>query len=978
LLRCGVRRSRSSGAGWDFGPPRVAALLLIPLVGGLGALSGCGSSKASVKAGAASSKTVAWGHGTHGQLGNGGVANSSVPVTILGLSGVTSLSAGDEHNLALLPDHTVMAWGTNASGELGDGTTAGPETCAGTACSKMPIPVPGLTSVTAVSAGLGDSFALMSDETVRAWGSNGAGQLGDGGTEARSTPVSVAGLHGVREVAAGESYHTLALLSNGTVMAWGKNSDGELGDGTHTDRHKPVAVAGLTGVASVSAGYFDSLAVLKDGTVKMWGLNTSGQLGDGTTTSRAVPTAVPGLTNVTAASAGGAHNLALLTNRTVVAWGNNASGQLGVGSTNGPEKCGSESCSRHPVAVSSIGEVATVSAGGEHSVVLLADHSVRTWGANIFGQLGDGTNTLKAAPVTVNGLNGADIVVSGHLDSLATAQSPPTVTSVAPTSGPAAGGTGVTITGANFTGATSVRFGTRPAQITVLSDTSISATSPPGAGTVDVTVTSAAGTSSTGPNDHFTYLPPPTVVTGDASSITQTEATLNGTVNPNGQAVTDCHFQYGTSTSYGLSAPCTPSPGSGGSPVTVSAQIADLPPNTTYHFRLVATSAGGTGYGQDAELSTLPEPPSVVTGSASSITQTKATLNGTVNPNGGTISDCHFEYGTTTSYGATAPCKSLPGSGNSPIAVSAQIDGLQPNTTYHLRLVASNVGGSAHGEDAELRTLPPPPTAVTGSASSITQTEAKLNGTVNPNGGAVSDCRFEYGTSTSYGLVMPCSSSPGSGTSPVAVAAGIANLQPNTSYHCRLVATNAGGTGYGADCEFRTLPLPPTVDTLLPGPVGFSEATLRGSVNPNGGLVTDCHFDWGLTASYGGKVGCAPAPGSGTAAVIAEGNISGVKAKTTYHFRIVATNAGGTSSSGDRKFETEAKPVKVPHAIGPRDAGEAGLEKAGLNPVVTEVVTNKKLGENDRIFSQDPAAGTIVEEGSEVGIGIETGLPLGK
>jgi phospholipase C len=199
-----------------------------------------------------------------------------------------------------------------------------------------------------------------------------------------------------------------------------------------------------------------------------------------------------------------------------------------------------------------------------------------------------------------------------------------------------------------------------------------------------------------------------------------------------------------------------------------------------------------------------PNPPTVETGGASSVTRTSATLNATVNPNSGAVSDCHFEYGTSTFYGASVPCASLPGSGESPVAVSASVTGLSPNTSYHFRIVGANPGGTGYGSDQTFTTLPNPPTVETGVASSVERTSATLNATVNPNSGAVSDCHFEYGTSTFYGASVPCASLPGSGESPVAVSASVTGLSPNTSYHFRIVGANPGGTGYGPDQTFTT------------------------------------------------------------------------------------------------------------------------------------------------------------------------------
>jgi hypothetical protein len=211
----------------------------------------------------------------------------------------------------------------------------------------------------------------------------------------------------------------------------------------------------------------------------------------------------------------------------------------------------------------------------------------------------------------------------------------------------------------------------------------------------------------------WVFVGSPTVVTQAASAVTPSTATLNATVNPHGSEVTDCKLEYGTTTAYGSTAPCTPSPGSASTPVAVSASVTGLSANTRYHFRVSATNAGGTSKGADETLKTLHTPPFVETKAASSVMQTSATLNGTVKNagSGGELLLCEFEYGTTTSYGssvAATPCPSgepEPGPGEN-IPVSASIAGLAPNTTYHFRVSATNLGGTSKGLDQSFTTLP--------------------------------------------------------------------------------------------------------------------------------------------------------------------------------------------------------------------------------------------------------------------------------
>jgi hypothetical protein len=213
-----------------------------------------------------------------------------------------------------------------------------------------------------------------------------------------------------------------------------------------------------------------------------------------------------------------------------------------------------------------------------------------------------------------------------------------------------------------------------------------------------------------------------------------------------------------------------------------------------------------------------PLPPTVTAEAPTNVTKTGATVNGKVNPNGTDVTDCHVLYeseaqfeldGKTFASAQSAPCSPAPPiSGTSDVAVTASLGLLAPGTTYHTVIVASN-GKTAEGSDTLVKTLPQPrPVVVTGSASSIGETGATLNGTANPEEGETT-CVFQYGSSESYGLEAPCVANPGGGTSAVGVSATLAGLAPSATYHYRLVATNAGGTSYGADATFTTASPPP-------------------------------------------------------------------------------------------------------------------------------------------------------------------------
>ncbi|MFI1385845.1 RCC1 domain-containing protein [Embleya sp. NPDC020886] len=271
-----------------------------------------------------------WGANESGQLGDGSVFSHNAPGQVVNLSNATDIAAGGAHSLALLADGTVVAWGRNNYGQLGNGTNTD---------SSVPVRVEGLNKVAAIAAGLNHGIALREDGTVWAWGYNINGQLGDGTSASRNVPSPVSGLSGVVRIAAGGN-HNLALVGaagpHGSMMrAWGHNASGQLGDGTTENRYTPVDTAIGTGdISLIAAGATHSIAVTGgDNSLYAWGRNTSGQLGDGTTDNRNKPVPVPDLTGVRLAVCGREHTAALLGDGTLRSWGGNGSGQLGNGTT---------------------------------------------------------------------------------------------------------------------------------------------------------------------------------------------------------------------------------------------------------------------------------------------------------------------------------------------------------------------------------------------------------------------------------------------------------------------------------------------------------------------------------------------------------------------------------------------------------------------------------------------------------------------
>ncbi len=388
----------------------LAATLVAPRPGPVSATGGRGQ----VNAGGYQTCAVAsfggaqcWGRNSAGELGApttetcgpSAIDCSSTPVDVSGLaSGVAAVTMGDSHACALTDAGGVKCWGFNRDGQVGDGTSGNER--------ATPTNVSGLSSgVAAVSAGGYHTCALTTAGAVKCWGYNGAGQLGDGTNVDRAAPWDIPGLaSGVTAIAAGGN-HTCAVTAVGGVKCWGSNSFGQLGDGTTTSRFSPVDVSGLTsGVASVAAGNYHTCAVTTTGGVKCWGANVTGQLGDGTTVDRSAPVNVSGLaTGISDVAVGGilitttftpvGHTCAVTTGGSLKCWGSNANGQLGDGTT-------MDRAAPWDVPGMTAG-VTSVAAGVDHTCAATTSGRVKCWGDNVLGQLGDGTATERTAPVDV-------------------------------------------------------------------------------------------------------------------------------------------------------------------------------------------------------------------------------------------------------------------------------------------------------------------------------------------------------------------------------------------------------------------------------------------------------------------------------------------------------------------------------------------------------------------------------------------------
>ena len=366
-----------------------------------------------------------WGYNNAGQLGVGAIllyVLAPLPVDVSGLSsGVVAISAGREHTCALTSNGGVKCWGSNDSWQIGDGLFTSVSSWYVVPLHyyyTSPVDVIGLSNgVVAIAAGGKHTCALTSNDGVKCWGANDAGQLGDGKGIRRYEAVNVVGLSNeVLALAAGGG-HTCALTTSGGIKCWGANYLGELGVGTDIIRHELIDVVGLPGgVSAITIGQEHTCAVTSDGGAKCWGDNSNGQLGDNTTVSHYDPGDVIGLSSgVSTIAAGAGHTCAITSDGKVKCWGANNSGQIGDGLFVAvPDMLVPVNFNyTSPVdVVGLINSMFAVATGSGHTCAVSTMGGVKCWGANELGQLGDGTTEIRYGPVNVTGLSNGVVAIS--------------------------------------------------------------------------------------------------------------------------------------------------------------------------------------------------------------------------------------------------------------------------------------------------------------------------------------------------------------------------------------------------------------------------------------------------------------------------------------------------------------------------------------------------------------------------------------
>lgn len=307
------------------------------------------------------------------------------------------ITAGFGHTLAVKTDGTLWAWGLNNAGQLGDGTN--------NPSSIVPVQIGAGNNWQFISAGPEHSMAIKTDGTLWAWGRNSEAQLGDGTNNNSNVPVQIGTDNNWVAVCTG-SEHTLAKKSNGTLWAWGGNTYGQCGNAAPPNSvATPLQIGTATDWQTISTGSYHSMAIKTDGTAWGWGINTLGQIGDGTNTDKIIPTQIDINTDWSQIASGWSYTLAIKTDGTLWAWGNNNFGQLGDGSNTN---------NNAPIQIGTATTWQNITAGDGHSIAIKTDGSLWAWGSNQFGQLGDGTNTDINVPTQTGTATNWSIIDAGY------------------------------------------------------------------------------------------------------------------------------------------------------------------------------------------------------------------------------------------------------------------------------------------------------------------------------------------------------------------------------------------------------------------------------------------------------------------------------------------------------------------------------------------------------------------------------------
>ncbi|MFZ9595765.1 MAG: RCC1 domain-containing protein, partial [Bdellovibrionia bacterium] len=328
-----------------------------------------------------------WGSNSSGQVGNGSLSgDQTFPVAINSTTAYLSVATGNSHSCGIANSGILRCWGDNTYGQLGLGSS--------TPSQSSPVQVNSTSAFIAVSAGGSHTCGITGSGLIQCWGNNTSGQLGVGSsTPSQSSPVQINSTSTYVAVVAGAS-HSCGIRSSGPIECWGDNTYGQLGMGSSTPfQISPVQVNSTTPYIALAAGSSHSCGITISGSIECWGRNRTGQLGDGTTTQRNSPVQVSSTTSFISLAAGSAHTCAITGSGSMVCWGDNSAGQLGDGTTTQRNS---------PVQVSSTTSFVSLSAGGYHTCGMTSGGSLLCWGGNSNGQVGNRSTLNQITPKVID------------------------------------------------------------------------------------------------------------------------------------------------------------------------------------------------------------------------------------------------------------------------------------------------------------------------------------------------------------------------------------------------------------------------------------------------------------------------------------------------------------------------------------------------------------------------------------------------
>lgn len=336
-----------------------------------------------------------WGYGNDGATGLGVSTNKSSPVQVGTLATWDSVSAGSIHTMAIKTDKTLWAWGDNTNGQLGIGSVLGKNSPVqiGTGANWSMVVAAGVWT----TAEFSHTLAIKTDGTLWVWGDNSKGQLGDSTVVSKSSPIQIGTDTNWAYVNGAWGFNSFAVKTDGTLWSWGANtgtSGGMLGDGTVVSKSSPIQIGALTNWSKISVGLDHVIALKTDGTLWAWGKNASGQLGNGLFAAKSSPIQIGAGTDWASLAATGYGSLAIKTDGSLWAWGSNAAGELGLGDVSDRSVPTQVGTSAWTVVDSSL----------DQTMAIRSDGSLWAWGTNDQGQTGDGTTVAKSSPVQIGAL----------------------------------------------------------------------------------------------------------------------------------------------------------------------------------------------------------------------------------------------------------------------------------------------------------------------------------------------------------------------------------------------------------------------------------------------------------------------------------------------------------------------------------------------------------------------------------------------